>query len=72
MGAPGWGVLADGMGLFGPPLPIAFDANGRFELPGFVLLNPSLGLSLTVQGVHFDPSAPLGWRIQWARFPDDL
>jgi len=68
-----WFVVADGIGVFGPPTPgIAYDASGTFALHGFTVPNPAWGLTLTVQGAYIDPGSPLGFTLHWARYPDQL
>jgi hypothetical protein len=65
-------VVYDGLGLYGPPSGTAFDANGNFVIPGIVLPNPPLGVSASVQALYVDPTSPLGVRLTWARFPEQL
>ena len=67
--------LFDGMGVFGAPDGFAFPGTGvpgRLDIPGFVAPNPALGIDLTVQGAYLDPSSPVGFRLNWARYPDSL
>lgn len=64
--------LLDGIGLFGAPQGVTYDAAGRLLLPGFVAPNPPLGIRLTLQSVYLDPTATLGFNLSWARFPDTL
>ncbi len=68
-----WFVVIDGIGVFGPPIPgIVYDAAGEFTLPGLTLPNPALGWSITVQGAYINPSSPVGFTLQWPRYPDQL
>ena len=67
-----WFVLADGIGIFQMPDGSSCNANGVFELGGFVLPTTPLGIDMTVQGAYIDPSSPVGFRLTWARFPDRL
>ena len=62
--------LIEGLGVFGPATPIPFDAQGRFALPGIVLPNPAINLTLTIQAAYLDPAAPLGLRLTHAKWPD--
>mgnify|MGYP001366475323 CR=1 FL=1 len=68
---PTWFVF-DGIGIYGPPIGLAFQPNGTANLPGFVAPNPPAGVNLTVQSVFLDPTAPSGFRMMWARYPDSL
>jgi hypothetical protein len=72
-GSPGpFLVVFDGLGVYGPPSGAAFDASGRFVIPGILLPNPPLGVSATIQAVYPDPSSPFGFGLTWARFPEQL
>lgn len=71
VGDPTWFVF-DGIGIYGPPIGLAFSANGTANLPGFVAPNPPAGVDITVQSVFLDPTAPWGYRLMWARWPDSL
>lgn len=71
--------VADGMGLFGPPTGAAFTLvpgatapSGVFEIGGFVLPLVPMGIDLSLQGIHLDPSSPVGFRLTWARYPDSF
>ncbi len=75
--SPTLAFVIDGIGLVGPPLPVAFTFSssstapgGKFDLPGLTLPNPPSGLTLTSQTIYLDPAAPLGWRLSWARWPE--
>ncbi len=68
----GWIPLVDGFGLLSPASGATLDAQGGFVLPGFVRPDPAVGISITVQGVYLDATAPYGFRLTWARFPDRL
>jgi hypothetical protein len=63
-------VAFDGVGVFGPPQGITFDANGTFVLPGIQLPFPLFGVPVTLQAVYLDPTSPLGFRLTWAKFPE--
>lgn len=65
-------ALVDGFGLFGPPTGASLDGNGNLTIPGFVLPSTPFGIDLTLQAVYLDPTAPLGFTLTWARFPDRL
>ncbi len=67
-----WIAIIDGLGLLGPATGATLDSAGSFVIPGFVRPNPPVGLSLTVQGVFQDPTVPAGFRLTWARYPDQL
>jgi len=68
-----WFVIVDGIGVFGPPGPgVTYDALGEFIVPGLTLPNPALGWTITVQGAYIDPGSPVGFTLQWARYPDQL
>jgi hypothetical protein len=71
-GSPGWLPLVDGIGLYGPAQGVTFNGAGRLVLPGFVRPNPAIGIDLTVQGVFLDGASPVGYRLMWARYPDEL
>ena len=62
----------DGLGLFGPAIPFAYDANGKIVVPGFVLPPVPLGISATLQAVYFDPGNPTVLKLTWARTPDQF
>jgi hypothetical protein len=68
-GDPTW-IIFDGIGIFGPPLGLAYDAAGIAELPGFVAPALPLGIDLAVQLIFLDPTASFGYRITFARWPD--
>jgi hypothetical protein len=59
-------VVADGVGLGGPPVaPAAADAQGAFE--AIVLMPaPVLGVSGKLQALHLDAAAPSGFYLSWA------
>jgi hypothetical protein len=65
-------VVFDGMGIFGPPSGIAYDGSGSFVIPFIPLPNPPFGVAITLQAVYVDPTSPLGFRLTWARFPEQL
>jgi hypothetical protein len=65
-------VLLDGAAIFGPSDGAAFDANGSFVLPGIGLPNPPIGITATIQIAYYDPTSPIGVRLTWARFPEQL
>ena len=65
-------VVFDGLGVTGSPSGASFDASGTFTIPGILLPNPPFGVSATVQAVYLDPSSPVGFRLTWARFPEQL
>jgi hypothetical protein len=61
------------MGLLGSPVPgFAFDAAGRFVLPGLAMPQPALGQRWTLQGAYLDPTNPTGVRLTFARHGFDL
>jgi hypothetical protein len=65
-------ALIEGIGIYAPPSGLALGQDGGSTIPGFVRPNPALGLDLTVQGIFLDPSAPFGFKLTWARWPDSL
>jgi hypothetical protein len=65
-------TVFDGLGVFGPATGIAFDGSGTFVIPGIVLPNPPLGLAVTIQAAYLDPTSPIGLRLTWARFPEEI
>ena len=71
IGDPTWLAL-DGIGIYGPPIPLAFNATGTATFPGFVAPNPPVGVNLTVQAVFLDPTSAFGYHLTWGRFPDSL
>jgi hypothetical protein len=64
--------LIDGLGIFGPATGTSLDASGKFVVPGIYLPNPSVGITATIQVAYLDPSSPIGLRLTWARFPEQL
>jgi hypothetical protein len=62
--------LVDGLGLFGAPQGVGYDANGTFVFPPITLPDPPFGITATLQAAYFDPSSPVGIRLTWARFPE--
>lgn len=64
--------IVDGFGLFSPATGATLDGNGGFVAAGFSLPSPPLGLSNTTQAVYADPTAPIGFRLTWARYPGNL
>ncbi len=64
--------IVDGFGLYSPASGATLSSSGTFYLPGFVAPNPPVGISVTVQGVFLDPAAPFGFRLTFARFPDEF
>ena len=65
-------IVFDGLGVFGPPTGISYDGTGTFVIPGIVLPNPPLGLAVTIQAAYLDPTSPIGLRLTWAKFPEQL
>ena len=65
-------TVFDGLGVFGPATGIAFDGAGSFVIPGIILPNPPLGLAVTIQAAYLDPTSPIGLRLNWARFPEEI
>jgi hypothetical protein len=64
--------VLDGLGLFGAPGGFAFDAAGRFVLPGIPLPVPPYGITATLQAAYLDPASPIGLRLTWAKYPESL
>jgi hypothetical protein len=64
--------VLDGLGLFGPAGPFALDGAGKFTIPGIYLPSPPVGITATLQVAYLDPTSPLGVRLTWARFPEQL
>ena len=62
-----WLPLADGLGLFGPPTGSAFGPAGVIVPFSYTLPDPPLGITVTLQGVYLDPTAPQGYFLTWAR-----
>lgn len=72
-GSPGPMIpLVEGLGIFGPATLTALLPDGSFNLPGFVVPATPFGIDLTLQAVYLDPSALYGFRLTWARRPDQL
>lgn len=67
-----WLPLVDGLGVFGPADGTTYDLGGNLTLAGFVRPTPALGLSLTLQAVYLDLTAPLGIQLTWPRHTLDL
>ena len=66
-GSPGPLVpILDGLGWFGPAQPITFDAQGTLSIPGVQIPAPPLGVTLVLQALYPDATAPLGIRLTWA------
>ena len=69
--------VMDGIGIFGPPNPLAVTQSlapatppgGGFLTPPFTTPNPPSGVAMSLQAVYPDASVPLGWRLSWTRFP---
>ncbi len=64
--------LIEGLGVFGSPTFTTLLADGSFALPGFVVPATQFGIDLTIQAAYLDASAPYGFRLTWARRPDQL
>lgn len=76
VGSPSMAVLLDGLGLFGPPLGVAFGGptgstppGGAFTLPGIAAPAAPSGVELALQFLYVDPTSPFGWRLGWAAQP---
>ena len=65
-------TVFDGLGVFGPPGPFVLDAAGNFAITGITLPQPALGITATLQAAYLDPASPIGLRLTWARFPEQL
>jgi hypothetical protein len=81
VGSPSLVVLADGVGVFGPPDGTAFGLDlspeatppgGLLTVPGLALPVPPLGASASVQAAYLDATSPVGFRLSWARTFSDL
>lgn len=71
--------LRDGMGVFGTPdgtvfspMPTGTAPGGVYVLPGVIAPNPPLGVDIVIQAVYVDPASPTGYRLTWARYPDQI
>ncbi len=71
-GQPGWALLSDAIGLYGPPSGFTYNVVGRIVIPGLVRPNPPLMLSSILQGVYLDPTAPYGIRITLPRYAGQI
>jgi P pilus assembly chaperone PapD len=76
VGSPSTLPVIDGLGLFGPPFPIAFGPNVGGTPPGGSIVFPNLsapaaptGVDYAVQAAYLDASSPVGWRLTWAAQP---
>jgi hypothetical protein len=65
-------ALLDGTGLFGPYIPVTFDASGGFTLPGITAPSPLFGIPFRLQAAYPDPFAPGGFRFTHARISVNL
>lgn len=62
-------VVVDGLGFLTQADGTTLDATGSLFLPAQVHPSPSPAYTVAIQGIYIDPTAAVGFRLTWARWP---